>query len=189
MESKAGAPFTFAAAHGVLRALSRTCTTPAGNCPAGPNRSEEHAHHQTHWNDRRDAGNRHRRHPGLRLPGRLCPMRRLLALNGRWNRATGCFSQLRRSFPRNSQGAAEPKPHLSIRLVAAEMPHFRGEGHWLGGLGRISTAPTGMAVPPSRLGSMISKVAMQGPQDATKTIIGRPESAKRLAQRDPCEIS
>ena len=27
-------------------------------------------------------------------------------------------------------------------------------------------------------------VATQGPQDATKTIIGRPESAKRLAQRE-----
>ncbi len=32
-------------------------------------------------------------------------------------------------------------------------------------------------------------VATQGPQGATKTIIGRPESAKRLAQRDPCERS
>jgi hypothetical protein len=30
-------------------------------------------------------------------------------------------------------------------------------------------------------------VATQGPRDATKTIIGRPESAKRLAQHDPCE--
>ena len=29
-------------------------------------------------------------------------------------------------------------------------------------------------------------VATQGPTEATKTIIGRPESAKQLAQRDPC---
>jgi Tripartite tricarboxylate transporter family receptor len=46
--------------------------------PGWPNRSEEHAHHQNHWNDRRDAGNCHRHHPGLRLPGRLYPMRRSL---------------------------------------------------------------------------------------------------------------